>query len=679
MAIDRSPRERRALLGLTKMLAGESSGGVLGEVLEHLVLGVGASAGAAFAVRDGMVDLLAEHASRPLVRREGKGSMSPRAPFTRAAAEHAGARRVTHFRDLATAPIDDAMRAELGGFGFGTMLVAPVVVRRETTGLFILAGRDAGEIDAGSAEFAEIVVHIVALAAERHDQLEREAVYKSDLIDASRMASLGMLTVTVAHELRGPIAALSLQAEEERRLADELRAMADGSEDVLAAADDLGGLADDFTASVERVRATISQLSGLARRDDRVEPIDVGDLATEAVELTRAAATRASVRLVVENDAPATVQGRRQDLVQVVLNLVLNAIDACAATRSGGGEVRVRTGVESGRVVLAVEDTGPGVPPELVSSIFQPFFTTKERGRGTGLGLKICSDVVSEHHGHVEVVDAPGGGACFRVILPRSSMASEPAALLGRRPPSDGAPARAKARPGSDGAPPPASARRLASKAAPHDEPRARPTAPALLSRDSEAARSLPPSSPIPNEPTAPAIPPPPAPPTSARGARGSMSPSARDAGGDRRAILLIDDDEVFARTMRRALRPHEVRVATSVAEAEAALSEAGYQPDVVLCDLGLPGAGGDVLHARTRAERPDLAARFVFVTGGACTKAAADYLRTSGCPTLLKPVDLPTLLAALDSTAPAASMPRPLKTLMPPADDADEKRRVGE
>ena len=134
--------------------------------------------------------------------------------------------------------------------------------------------------------------------------------------------------------------------------------------------------------------------------------------------------------------------------------------------------------------------------------------------------------------------------------------------------------------------------------------------------------------------------------------------------------ILIVDDDEMFARTMRRALRPHDVRLAGSAGEAEAFLLDDDYQPHLVVCDLGLPGFNGDVLHARVRARRPAVAERFVFVTGGACSKAEADYLRASGCPTHLKPVAAGVIVAAARAKVPTGAGASALPTLGAPDDE---------
>jgi CheY-like chemotaxis protein len=130
----------------------------------------------------------------------------------------------------------------------------------------------------------------------------------------------------------------------------------------------------------------------------------------------------------------------------------------------------------------------------------------------------------------------------------------------------------------------------------------------------------------------------------------------------ERRRILIVDDEPMFSRSIRRALRPHEVRIASTASEAELVLFDPAYEPDLVVCDVFLPGANGNLLHERVRKVRPAIAARFVFVTGGALSDREAEYLRASGCATLFKPFDVGALLGLI-----ARGDPEPaVRTLSP-------------
>jgi CheY-like chemotaxis protein len=234
-------------------------------------------------------------------------------------------------------------------------------------------------------------------------------------------------------------------------------------------------------------------------------------------------------------------------------------------------------------VALVVEDNGPGIAPGSIQHIFRPFYTTKQRGQGTGLGLKICSDVVTAHGGHIEVHDRVGGGASFRVVL---TGVREDSGLIPLVPARTQKPRVTEARP---------------------------------------------------------------------------------------RQVFLIDDDPVFSRTVRRALKPHVVRTAGAASEAEVQLLDAQYNPDLILCDVFLPGRNGDTLHSRIAAQRPELAHRFVFVTGGALGRAEAEYLKNCDCATLLKPVELKTIIELLEDDDPE-SAPNSVRTLNPGSSPASPR-----
>ena len=121
------------------------------------------------------------------------------------------------------------------------------------------------------------------------------------------------------------------------------------------------------------------------------------------------------MQLEVEAPVPSVI-GDAGALNQVFLNLLKNAAEAIETHGSGG--IRVRVSSQEGRLVVRVEDDGPGMSAEVQSRLFEPFFTTKEAGRGTGLGLSMCRRIVVEHEGTIEVESEPGRGTAFTVALP---------------------------------------------------------------------------------------------------------------------------------------------------------------------------------------------------------------------------------------------------------------------
>jgi signal transduction histidine kinase len=115
--------------------------------------------------------------------------------------------------------------------------------------------------------------------------------------------------------------------------------------------------------------------------------------------------------------------GDPHQLMQVFLNLILNAEQAIREVRDRG-TLRIRLGNTGETVWANFQDDGPGIPPETLANIFDPFYTTKRPGRGTGLGLSICKSVLKEHNGTIEATNPPGGGAAFTVTLRASGSSS---------------------------------------------------------------------------------------------------------------------------------------------------------------------------------------------------------------------------------------------------------------
>jgi two-component system, NtrC family, sensor kinase len=239
------------------------------------------------------------------------------------------------------------------------------------------------------------------------DDLRRS---RQQVIRAERLGTLGTLAAGLAHEINNPLVAihtfLSLAAEKRK--------------------DDDAEFWGDYhrlaCQEVERIRGLVATMARLGRAGGeapRFVPCDAATLLDEVATLVAREASSAKVTLAVEvePDLPK-VLGVREQLHQVLLNLVLNAFQASAP----GSEVRLAAttggpgGVEG--VCIEVSDRGHGIDEEHLERIFDPFFTTMGPDGGTGLGLMICHRVVADHGGIIEVTSRPGEGACFRVRLP---------------------------------------------------------------------------------------------------------------------------------------------------------------------------------------------------------------------------------------------------------------------
>jgi nitrogen fixation/metabolism regulation signal transduction histidine kinase len=168
---------------------------------------------------------------------------------------------------------------------------------------------------------------------------------------------------------------------------------------------------------VHRIANIVTEFTRFARLPaPQLQDVDVMEVARQVARLHEPA-TRATVQVVVARVPPA-VRADRDQIVQVLTNLVQNALDA-VASKGEAGEVRVEIGAEGAATVsVTVSDNGPGVAPEIASRLFEPYATTKQQG--TGLGLAIAQRIAIEHNGELSYVPTPppGKGAAFRLVLP---------------------------------------------------------------------------------------------------------------------------------------------------------------------------------------------------------------------------------------------------------------------
>lgn len=248
----------------------------------------------------------------------------------------------------------------------------------------------------------------LGLVAVTRDISERLALERH-LMHDERMAVVGKMAAAVAHEINNPIGVVSLYAQ---------HALAK-----LPPESPLTKHLETIQRNAESCRKITGELLELARpRKPERRRFDLRALCRDVAVSVEPIATREGVRLSDESrsgTAPLLVEGDPDHLRQAVLNLALNAIEACEP----GDRVFVRAyetqdGDATARVV-EIADTGPGIPAETVEQIFQPFFTTKPTG--TGLGLAVADHIVKAHGGRLAVESAPGRGAAFRLLLPVGS------------------------------------------------------------------------------------------------------------------------------------------------------------------------------------------------------------------------------------------------------------------
>jgi signal transduction histidine kinase len=249
-------------------------------------------------------------------------------------------------------------------------------------------------------------------ATEQH-QLQRKVA------EAERLSALGTLVSGVAHEIRNPLSVVVLNTEL------LLRAFSGASSDEALKPAEAAELLHEVFDGAKRINRIVSDLNTASRAPD--QPLVPIDLSGVIGWVKRATAPQLEpVARLIEQLAPVPlVLADDSRLGQVLVNLVLNAVQAFATPGLPTNEIIVSTAIAEGRVVISVADNAGGIPPEVLSRIFEPFFTTKPLGKGTGLGLAISRGIVASFGGELTVATSLGKGTTFSVKLPPAP--SEPA------------------------------------------------------------------------------------------------------------------------------------------------------------------------------------------------------------------------------------------------------------
>jgi PAS domain S-box-containing protein len=219
---------------------------------------------------------------------------------------------------------------------------------------------------------------------------------------SERLAGVGRLAAMVAHEINNPLDGILRLVGLARRVGAE-----GGNERIEIY------LADAHKGLMRMVAIVRDLLEFSRTAAGSVEPRPIGETLTEAARTLAPAAEKAGVEIVVESD-PALPPLKSGILHQVVLNLLKNAIEVMPA----GGRIEVRAKNQPDAVVIEVADTGPGLPPDVLKHLFEPFYSAKPRGQGTGLGLAICKDLIEKQGGTIAASNRPKGGAVFTLRLP---------------------------------------------------------------------------------------------------------------------------------------------------------------------------------------------------------------------------------------------------------------------
>jgi PAS domain S-box-containing protein len=283
------------------------------------------------------------------------------------------------------------------------------------------------------------------------DLTERNRM-RAVLVQNEKLASIGLLSAGVAHEINNPLAFIGNNVVVLERDCQGLLALVElyeAGRDRLAEADpglaaraaelaeeidlpyvrdNLGRILVRTREGVDRVTRIVQSLRGLARTDKpQTQETHLPDLVEMSLDIIRGRLKQANVAVAVEADPDPRVRCVATQISQVFLNLLLNAVQAIESARpEGGGRIQVRIRRQPDAMSVEIADDGCGIAPEHLPRLFDPFFTTKDVGEGTGLGLSISHNIVTAHGGEIEVESTPGRGTTFRVLLPLQSARGSP-------------------------------------------------------------------------------------------------------------------------------------------------------------------------------------------------------------------------------------------------------------
>lgn len=299
------------------------------------------------------------------------------------------------------------------------------------------------EVAIGRVDTAGDLAYIASI----RDQTERQRMY-AVLARTEKLASIGLLSAGLAHEINNPLAYVSnnlaVLERDIRGIIAMFRAYDDSRERIATTAPDVvdgvKALAEDLDwdyvranidrtigrtrEGIQRVTSIVHNLRSLARTTPpRLDRASLAEILESALEIVQGEVRKGGIAIdrSIEPGLPKIPCADSQ-IGQVFLNILVNAIQAAEQVRpSGTGKVRVVLRSDPEGQVLEISDNGPGIPEEHMARLFDPFFTTKPLGEGTGLGLAFSHGIISGHGGRIEVDSTPGQGARFRVVLPNRS------------------------------------------------------------------------------------------------------------------------------------------------------------------------------------------------------------------------------------------------------------------
>lgn len=299
--------------------------------------------------------------------------------------------------------------------GPSTQLILPLVVNVKTVGLVQLYSLDPYRqftsreliLARAMANQAAVALENAHLVRDLKASLEAQKTMQSQLVHAARLSALGELSAVIAHQINNPLTTILGDA---WLLVEDLEPGTPSHES-----------AEAILRAGDRAKKVVERVLNMARHEDQFQMLNVNRTINETIELTEAQITESGISIDVDLAAGLppvrSIPGQLED---VWLNLLLNAEDAVKSRKERPRQIEVLSAFneEAGMIEVQVRDNGRGIPESELEKIFDPYYTTKIRGKGTGLGLYICRQILSDHDGTITVTSEPGKGTAVTVQIP---------------------------------------------------------------------------------------------------------------------------------------------------------------------------------------------------------------------------------------------------------------------
>ena len=279
-------------------------------------------------------------------------------------------------------------------------------------------------------QVAERTAELLGQKEKLQKALDKLKITQTQLIQSEKMASLGELTAGIAHEIQNPLNFVNNFSEVSSELLDEMNEEIEKGdfEEVKKIANDIKQNLEKINLHGKRADSIVKDMLQHSRASSgQMEPTDINKLADEYLRLAYHGlrAKDKSFNATIETDFDATIGKINvipQDMGRVILNLITNAFYAVTEKKNSGDEnyepiVTIKTQKVRSKIKVSVKDNGNGIPQKVLDKIFQPFFTTKPTGQGTGLGLSLSYDIVKAHNGDLKVKTKEGEGSEFIISL----------------------------------------------------------------------------------------------------------------------------------------------------------------------------------------------------------------------------------------------------------------------